>query len=165
MSRKQSMIFAALAVVVLVLVTALPAGATTPEPVTFQTTITYILNDLDSGSGTWNSAALGGGSATESSDNAGYYRPDWPGWRVRTFHNETVLSDGNGSITIESQMRATYFDPLHLETVGQWTIVSGEGDYENLHGSGSFAAIGDVDLGTFTLTAVTDYTGMIHLDP
>ena len=165
MSRKQTMIFTVFAVVVLVLVTAVPAGATTPEPVTFQTTITYTLNDLDSGTGSWSSTALGSGWATESSDNAGYYQPDWPGWRVRTFHNETVLSDENGSITIKSQMRTTYFHPLYMETVGRWTIISGEGDYETLRGSGSFTASGVVDLSTYTLTAVTDYTGAVHWEP
>ncbi|KPK08145.1 MAG: hypothetical protein AMJ56_12130 [Anaerolineae bacterium SG8_19] len=155
----------ALVLLMILAVFAVPAAATPPEPVTFQTTITYTLGDLDSGAGTWSSAAQGGGWATESSDNAGYYRPDWPGWRVRTFHNETVLSDDNGSITIRSQMRTTYFDPLYLEAVGQWTIISGEGDYETLRGSGSFTASGEVDLNTFTLTTETDYTGTVHLDP
>lgn len=165
MSRKRLTIFAVLVIVALVLVMAVPVGATTPEPVIFQTEITYTLNDLDSGTGTWISDDLGGGEATESSDNAGYYRPDWPGWRVRTFHNETVLSDENGSIIIKSQMHTTYFDPFYMEYVGNWTIISGDGDYEDLHGSGTYSGFGEVDLSAGTLTGYTDYTGNMHLDP
>jgi hypothetical protein len=164
MSRKRLTIFAVLVIVALLLVMAVPVGATPSEPVIFHTEITYFLNDLDSGTGNWNTGELSG-EATESSDNAGYYQPDWPGWRVRTFHNETVLSDENGSIIIKSQMHVTYFDPFYMEYVGNWTIISGDGDYEDLHGSGTYLGFGEVDLFAGILTGYTDYTGNMHLDP
>lgn len=168
MLRKRLTMFAILAIVALVIIMAVPVGAATPERVTFDTTIIYTLNDLDSGTGTWSMGILSG-EATESSDNAGYYRPEWPGWFVRTFHNETILSDDNGSITIQSQMRVTNFNPLYFEYVGQWTIVPGDGepenDYENAHGSGNFSGYAIVDPSAGTLTAYTDYSGKVHMDP
>ncbi len=82
MSRERLTIFAVLVIIALVLVMAVPVGATPPEPVIFQTEITYTLNDLGSGTGNWKSGELSG-EATESSDNAGYYQPDWPGWNTQ----------------------------------------------------------------------------------
>jgi hypothetical protein len=52
-----------------------------------------------------------------------------------------------------------------MKYVGNWTIISGDGDYENLHGSGTFSGFGEVDLDALTLTAYTDFTGKMHLDP
>lgn len=126
-----------LALLMLVIGIALPAGASPPQELNFELHIVYAdIPSLD-GAGTWSATGLfnGSGTATET-----YHTGGWDGC-FRTSHTTSVLTGptAEDTITVRSQIvridAAPGCDPFTAEA--NWVILDATGIYEGLHGQGN----------------------------
>jgi hypothetical protein len=164
---------------ILVLSVSIPVGATPPEGVTITLTALYSFQDFGNPTGTWHSE----GAISTSNGNLDivpvHFGAGWPhGKGFETAHATEVISDDSGSMTIRSQGHGFEFTPTYDEGIygdfcadeydeyfygtGNWVILSGTGEYENLHGQGSATMLGCVDWGNGTMTTIGIYNGQVH---
>lgn len=78
----------------------------------------------------------------------------------KTIHGVKILKGAEGTITMKFQASLTWTSDITLRADGRYTISSGTGAYEKLHGVGiSYAEI-NLYYGTINAT----YTGTGHID-
>ena len=136
----------------IMLVLPAPVGATAPEPLTI--TANLVMTGENSAAGTFAISGLfdDSGCASQVFFLAG-----------KTTHGVKTLVGAFGSITIKYQARVTWTSKTTGFAEGQFTIVSGTGEYANLHGVGETYA--EVDLAALPYPAITaTYTGEAHFD-
>jgi hypothetical protein len=123
------------------------AHATTPEPVTIQSTV-----QLGTFTGTW--------SATGAINDSGtLVEPVVISTDSHQLHIVRVNTSGVGSFTLRIDSTLTSGSPPDSGTfVGRWVVVSGTGAYATLHGEGTRDATVNNGVVTETLT------GTMHLD-
>lgn len=130
-----------LAVVVVALAAAAPAGATQPQALAIETN--GHLTGAGSAAGTWTAAGAiaDAGTYTETFRFAG-----------QTIHFQKVLVGSLGTIVIEGRGVLEWLSPCTVTfRAGSWRIVEGTGAYEGLTGGGTPAttpeSFGDVCTG------------------
>lgn len=160
----------------LVLVMVAPAMATPPEDTSISVSSRFFFWDFYNPAGTWSSEGL----IDSNGDLAGvpvHFGAGWPpGVGFKTAHTIEILSDENGTITIRSQTRGYEFifdlgEPYdggtydeYFEGSGHWVILSGTGDYENLHGRGTVNVTGKVDWDAGIMDIEEELEGWTHFD-
>ena len=134
----------------------IPAAASTPLAVTIDSTM-----DTDTGTGTF----VAYGPAVDAglfcrSGTASDYVPLATGWQsnirvnLRVFKT-LVCDDGSGEIFMDIKVRIVY---SASETLSNWVIKNGDGEYTRLHGEGQITATGADNL------VFDHYTGLMHQD-
>jgi len=169
--------------VFLVLVVAIPVGATPPEDVTITLKSQYSFLDFGNPTGTWVSEGMIA-SDGQLEDILKHFGAGWPpGVGFKTAHVIEVISDDNGTITISTNAKFEWpeaydaaifgdycpansddYDEFYIGT-GSWVILSGTGAYENLHGQGSATLLGCVDWDGLFMDVGGIYDGQAHIDP
>lgn len=175
-NRIRIVVIAALLLVLGVI--ALPAGATPPEDLTFDMDLVFQLGNF-TGTGSWSTSGIlnANGFAIQDEQLAGY---DESGWFVRNLHSTATLcsgtigscDDAEDTITIKSHILNLDFIPFGPASgVGTWTIIDSTGAYEGLHGTGTayFSAefhfsCPDVAILGPCLTEQLAYEGLGYLD-
>src|SRR5206468_3232227 len=76
-------------------------------------------------------------TATGELNTSGFNTMDVRGTRTGTLHCQTVLTDAQGSITLDLQCQMILTSPTTAGGPGHWAVVNGTGAYANLHGTGS----------------------------
>lgn len=131
-------------------VIALPAGATQPEDLTFEFDLVFQLGNY-TGTGSWKALGVleASGIAVKDDHHAGYNEI---GWFIRNIHSTTVLCSGvvdscdgaEDTITIHSHVHNIDLVPFGPASgSGTWTIIDATGAYAGLHGTGSATFAGD----------------------
>ena len=168
-----------IAVLLLVLgVIALPAGATPPEDLTFETNLAFQLGNYTA-TGSWSAYDLldASGVVIKYDQHAGY---NDIGWFIRNIHSTVTLCSGvvdscdgaEDTITIRAHIDNIDLVPFGPASgSGTWTIIDTTGAYEGLHGKGTATFVGDFypDCPVETvagpcLTDHTIYEGSGHFD-
>ncbi len=177
-------VFVVVLFLVLIMVMAAPAGATKGDNITITVTAEYTYWPSFNLIGTWDSVGLieSSGELISVPKHFGAGSPN--GKPFQTAHVIEVIGDNNGTITLSSQTKDfefTAWTPCgigqlcqHYKGVGKWVILSGTGDYANLHGQGKITAEGDAVLVWDEVgekfrfqgqTTVTTYEDLAHFDP
>jgi hypothetical protein len=167
-NRIRIVVIAALLLVLGVI--ALPAGATPPEPLDFEFNVSYYDLPTDTGYGTWESGGLlsSSGSIVQIPNHAGW-DPDgcW-----RTVHTLDTLTGASPEDTITIRTQLTEIDgvPGCFSFTGSvnWTIVSATGAYAGLHGQGKGTVSGYLDFAGDTINYVINSDlndGQGHYEP
>jgi len=147
-----------LALIVALGAVAMPAGATAPEAVCFD-----VVAGLGGTPGTWSATGLVNSSGTAEFD------PFTAGWdeelgQPATVHDRFVATDDYGSITFQAQGHSALVVNENGDTVpgyeATWVIISGTGDYADLHGQGDGYAY--IDWNNFEFLAFQ--CGQAHYD-
>lgn len=169
---------------VLMIVVAIPAGATQGEEVVFTTTSQHTYWPCCDRFGTWESNGLINSSGLIV-DMPKHFGAGWPpGKGFATAHSIEVIGDGNGTISLSAQSKDMTFTPWepcgvglmcqHYEGDGRWVVLDGTGEYANLHGTGSVRLVGDATLvldetsGDYRFQGqqiTATYMGTVHFDP
>ena len=82
------------------------------------------------------------------------------GTRTGTLHCSTVLTDDQGTITIDLECRMILTSETTAGGPGHWVVASGTGAYANLHGTGSLT----MDIDFVTGLAVETLVGSVFFD-
>ena len=80
--------------------------------------------------------------------------------RSGTLHCSTVLTDGQGTITLNLECRMIPTSETTAGGPGRWVVASGTGAYANLHGTGSLT----MDIDFETGAAVETLVGSVFFD-
>ena len=71
-----------------------------------------------------------------------------------------ICDDGSGEFLVNLQARIDFRKGVSFN----WNVISGTGDYENLHGAGSGSGTGGVPCGDPNLCILDLYDGGLHMD-
>jgi hypothetical protein len=78
-----------------------------------------------------------------------------------TYHAFRTLTGSAGTFTVRGDVRIVPTDtPGVFDVVGHWTVISGTGAYEDLHGAGTISETFNAVAGT----VVGVWTGSVHFD-
>ena len=175
-NRIRIVVIAALLLVLGVIV--LPAGATMTEDLTFETDLAFQLGNYTA-TGTWSAYDMldASGIAVKSDHHAGYNEI---GWFIRNIHSTVTLCSGSvdscdgaeDTITIRAHIHNIDLVPFgQASGSGTWTIIDATGAYEGLHGTGTATFEGDFypqcPVETIAGPCLTDHTiyeGTGHFD-
>ena len=148
-------------VVLMVLIMAIssPASASPPEQIHFN-----VVAGLGGYPGTWSSSGLVASSGSATFD------PFVTGWDPElgmpaTVHDTFTLTDEHGSINFKGQGKSAIVTDENGNPVPgyrlTWVVISGTGNYADLHGQGKGYAWLDFINGTFPINMI----GQAHYDP
>jgi hypothetical protein len=127
---------------------AMPALATTPEPLTI-TVDRGAAGDFWSASGTFTDSGT-------LADN-----PQRPPTRSGTYHVVRTYSGAAGTFAVRADVKIVPTStPGVFAVTGYWTIISGTGAYADLHGTGTLSETFDANAGTVT----GSWEGSAHFD-
>ena len=176
-------VFVVVLFLVLIMVMVAPAGATPPEEIIFVVKAHFTPATFSFPSGTWESEGVIDTDG-EPMGNPVHFGAGWPhGVGFLTAHSVEILGDGEGTITVSSQITGfewSYDVPCelepnpeticdeHYEGTGRWVILSGTGKYANVHGQGKVHVVGEADgdwPAGWTMDTMATYEGMAHFDP
>jgi hypothetical protein len=156
--RRLPVVFAVTTVLVMTL--ALPAGATPPSDVVLEVE-TSLLGDpgpfVASGPAVDDGVVCDSGIVIDASGKVTGFSPT--GFNAQVIKHFTC-DDGSGDFFVNLQARIDF----RKGTTFNWNVLSGTGDYENLHGAGSGLAIGGVPCGDPDLCLLDVYAGGLHVD-
>jgi hypothetical protein len=99
-------------------------------------------------------------TATGDLNTSGFNTMVVRGTKSNTLHCSTVLTDDQGSITLDLQCRMILTSETTAGGPGHWMVVSGTGAYANLHGAGSLT----MDIDFVTGAAVETLQGFVFFD-
>jgi hypothetical protein len=77
-----------------------------------------------------------------------------------TFHAQTTFTDSKGSFTAKLNGQYSFVTPTSVAGNGSWTIISGTGDYQKLHGTGTMTFDADFVAGTIN----DKWSGDMHMN-
>lgn len=154
MKARISIVLTAWLLVCLLLLVPAPVQATAPE--TLQIHVAMSMTGSASAAGTFWTEGLFADSGMDIGDASETFFID-----EDTIHGVKTLIGDNGTILLKFQARLTWTETGGVAN-GQFTILSGTGVYEKLHGQGSTVAILDMTAIPPTLTAT--YEGQAHFD-
>ena len=136
------------------------AQAAPPEPFTLE--VVFHVTGPDTAEGDFE-IYDSGGDLVEWGDGSETFRFSPPAGLPRTAHGIKTLVGQNGDIFIRFQGRVTIVSPTEQTIEGQFVIVGGTEEYENLHGTGAFTATAIIG-GPTNITITGTYTGCAQFD-
>ena len=137
---------------VLIIVIPSPVSASPPEQIHF-----HVVAGLGGFPGTWTSSGLVASSGTAT------FAPFVAGWDSKlgipaTVHDTFTLTDEHGSINFKGQGKSAIVNDDNGNPVPgyrlTWVIISGTGNYADLHGQGKGYAWLDFSNGTFPINMI-----------
>jgi hypothetical protein len=157
--KARASVMMALVLVCTLLALPAPALATPPEPLTIEALMW--MTDEDSAAGVFWTSGLFADYGYDFGDASEVFRI-----ADGTIHGTKTLVGEYGTITLNFQAQIMWTGEYTADVIGRFTVVSGTGAYEKLHGVGETDAT--LDLGCMgpecSPNIVATYTGKAHFD-